>query len=448
MVLTVRQDSKPSNHPLWRDGVQPLNLPSLDSPIEVDVAIIGGGFSGLWSAFHLLERNPSLSIAIFEAEEIGFGASGRNGGWVSSDYPVDPVTLKERHPKADIEKFWDAMRSCVDEIGDFASTHSPEAKFRKAGSLIFARNRAQLQRIKGSLFGKKRLLGPNETQSMLKVDGAIGSLFDPDCATIAPYPLVIALAKHLLSRGVLIFERSEAKIDREICQVNGYRVTSRQRVIATEAYKRPSRRQIPIYSLMMATSPLTAEERGMVTDVAGLAFMEALHNVNYAQMTADGRIAIGGRGARYPYGSRLRSSKENKESVHSQISDLLEKWFPQLGQWSVTHRWGGPVAVRWNWESYLFFDPLTQTGSIGGYVGDGVTMSYLSAKALADRMLGGEKYIDMPFFENRSRKWPIEPLRFLGANALVSLVKVADHEERFTGRESLIYKGASLLIGK
>ena len=114
MVLTVRQDSKPSNHPLWRDGHQSLNLPALDSPLEVDVAIIGGGFSGLWCAFHLLEQDSSLSIVIFETEEIGFGASGRNGGWVSSDYPVDPVTLKERHPEADIETFWDLMRSAID----------------------------------------------------------------------------------------------------------------------------------------------------------------------------------------------------------------------------------------------------------------------------------------------------------------------------------------------
>ena len=448
MVLTVRQDSKPSNHPLWRDGHQSLNLPALDSPLEVDVAIVGGGFSGLWSAFHLLEQDSSLSIAIFESEQIGFGASGRNGGWVSSDYPVDPVTLKERHPEADIETFWDLMRNAIDEIGDFASTWAPEANFRKAGSLVFARNKAQLHRIESNLFGKKRLLSPSETQSMLKVDGVIGSIFDPDCATVEPYPLVLALARHLLARGVAIFERSEAQLENNSMKVNGHRIKSKQQIIATEAYKKPSRRQIPIYSLMIATSPLTREQQAMVSNVPGLAFLEALHNVNYAQMTSDGRIAIGGRGARYPYGSRLRSSKEEQGSVHDQISQLLEEWFPQLGQWKVTHKWGGPVAVRWNWESYLFFDSLTQTGSIGGYVGDGVTMSYLSAKALADRMLGGNRFLKMPFVENEARKWPIEPFRFIGANALVSLVKCADQEERLTQRESLIYKGASLLIGK
>ena len=448
MVLTVRQDSKPSNHPFWRDGHQSLQLPALKEPVNFDVAIVGGGFSGLWSAFHLLERDASLSIAIFEAEEIGFGASGRNGGWVSSDYPVDPFTLKKRHPNSDIEGFWDLMRSAIDEISDFASTHAPTANFRKAGSLVFARNLAQLTRLQSSLFGKKRLLGKQETQSMLGVDGAIGSLFDPDCATVAPYPLLKALAQHLISRGVEIFEKSEAQLDGDSLRVNGHLVKCRKRIIATEAYKAPSRKQIPIYSLMVATSPLTSEQQSAVTQIPGLAFMEALHNVNYAQMTHEGCIAIGGRGARYPFGSRLRASKESKESVHDQISSLLGKWFPYLGEWSVTHRWGGPVAVRWNWESYLFFDSQTQTGSIGGYVGDGVTMSYLSAKALADRALGGEKYMKMPFFENQSRKWPIEPLRFFGANALVSMVKLADQEERLTNRESLIYKGASLLIGK
>lgn len=460
MVLTVRQGSKPNNYPLWRErlvsaeGDSPSesisNFPSLSQPLSCDVAIIGGGFSGLWSAFHLNLQQPSLDIAVFEDHEIGFGASGRNGGWVSSDYPTDVETLKKRYPYGEIDRFFDLMRSSIDEIGEFADSYSKGSNFTKSGSLIFALNQAQLSRLTSQVRDRKRLLAKQEASEMLAVDGIQGALFEPDCATVSPYQLLHDLARYLRSRGVQIFERSRAEASGQL-RVNGISVTAMRTIWATEAFKEPSRQQIPLYSLMVATAPLVSEKRKELSPIQGLAFAQASHNVNYAQFTGDGRIALGGRGARYPFGSKLSSKNELDERVHRRIASLIGEWFPQLGnpeEIEITHRWGGPIAVRWNWESYVHFDDSTGIGSLGGYVGDGLTMSYLSAKVLADLVLGGSSYKGLPIVNNRAPQWPIEPLRYLGANAFISLINFADVEERWSGRESVIYKVISKVIGK
>lgn len=449
-VRTVKQASPPNSHPLWRDGVAPLELPTLQSDHTCDVAIVGGGFSGLWSAYHLLIHQPSLRIAIFESHEIGFGASGRNGGWVSADYPVDRKSLQRRYPKKDVEGFTELLRRGVDEIGTIASALSPGANFRKSGALLFATNPLQLDRLKDSTDPHHHLLTRDEVRSKISINSAMGGLFTPDCATVHPRRLLIGLAEHLSKEGVAIFESSFATYESGALTVNDHRVESKWLILATEAFGDRSRERIPLYSLMVATRSLTDSEREKIGWNPGLAIAEATNNVNYAQLTSDLRMAVGGRGADYPFASRLDPRLESNTETHRSLKELIKSWFVQLDEVEITHHWGGPIAIRRNWESLIRVDHLRGVAELGGYVGDGMTMSFIAARAVAERIMkGSDPLVDMPIDsgERSPRLWPLEPLRYIGARSMLSAIQRADSKEKRGRKPRLISRFLSW-IGK
>ena len=433
------------NSSLWLEADQsPVSSASMSS--NYDVAVIGGGFSGLWCTFHLKKLDPSLKIAIFEAKYLGFGASGRNGGWASSEYPVHKETLKKRIGASLATQLFEALDRSIDEIGDFSKNHS-EVGFVKSGSLYFARNRAQLSRLKSNADGGNLWLSSREVKERLNVTGALGGVLNPSCATVHPFNLVIALATHLQSKGVSIFEDSWATRVSGGVLVNSSFIKAPVVIQATEAFGAPGREFIPLYSLMVATEPLNESIWEEIGNSERFTFAENSHMVNYAQRTIDNRIAIGGRGATYPFASKLQESKESTVKVHETLRSLLRSWFPILRDVNFTHSWGGAVAITRDWEPYLQWDPNSGFGRLGGYAGDGVTMSYLAAKILAHEILDVKNELrNLHFVNQKIRKWEPEPIRYLGVNTLVKLSGIADAEERITGRASLLNRVIEPLI--
>ena len=185
----------PPNNSLWADGYKQSGKQA-ELSNSYDVAIIGGGFSGLWSAYHLLELDPKLSIVIFEAKSLGYGASGRNGGWVSSDYPVYRKTLEKRHGIDSTNNLFKALFSAIDEIGQIAGQIAPKASFVKSGTLMFARNKAQERRLKESADSEHTWKSAGEIGELIQVSKLRGGLFNPQCATVDPFQLVLGLARY------------------------------------------------------------------------------------------------------------------------------------------------------------------------------------------------------------------------------------------------------------
>lgn len=438
MVHIVKQGSR-ANNSLWTSSTSGSTFHSRDLPTSIDVAIIGGGFSGLWSAFHLKKINPALSIAIFEAKEIGFGASGRNGGWASSDYPVYKSTLIKRHGRVQAELLFASLRDSIDEIGDFAREHAPNTGYVKSGTLSFARNRGQLRRLESIVDSEHQFLSAAEVSERIAIEGVRGGIFNPHCATVQPYELVLGLARYLTSQGVAIYSHSYASRFDGGVLVNNHVVRAGAVIQATEVFGAPGRDFIPLYSLMVATEPLSDQLWHELGNYPRFTFAEASHQINYAQRTVDGRLAVGGRGATYPFGSKLIESKESTESVHERLRNMTRSWFPQLKDIRFTHAWGGAVAITRDWEPYLIWDRAQSFGKIGGYAGDGVTMSHLAAKALAAEITDSTHSVRGLHFINRPiRSWEPEPLRYVAVNSLVKLSSVADKEESLTGRPSLL----------
>lgn len=446
MVRIVKQGFR-ANNSLWTSSASGFPSPSKDLPSSVDIAIIGGGFSGLWSAFHLKKLNPSLDIAVFEAEEIGFGASGRNGGWASSDYPVYKSTLIKRHGRARTELLFASLRESIDEIGRFAQEFAPKSGYVKSGTLSVARNSAQLRRIRKLEDNDHQLLNASEVQERISIEGALGGLFNRECATIQPYELLVGLARHLTTQGVSIFTHSRASAVAGGVLVNSHLVKANAVIQATEVFGEARRDFIPLYSLMVATEPISDEIWSQIGNKERFTFAESSHIINYAQRTADNRLAVGGRGATYPFHSKLRISKEMTKSVHERLRQMVRQWFPPLGDIEFSHAWGGAVAITRDWEPYVIWDRARAVGRLGGYAGDGVTMSYLAAKTLATEIIDSPSSLRELHFVNRSiRQWEPEPLRYIAVNSLVKLSAIADREEKLTGLPSVLDRVIAPLI--
>ena len=425
---------------LWDDTLfyEPEERAHLASDIDADVVIIGGGFTGLWSAFYLKQLDTTLRIVILEAERIGFGASGRNGGWCSALYPTT-------HGYSEVRPH---LIESIDEIGAFAHAHAPEVGFVKSGTITVARNKAQLERIKGSVAAHESYLPKGPLFSRIGMKGALGALYTPDCAVIHPGRLVRALAEYVEKLGVIIYESTRAlTIEPKLVKSKDASVRATSIIKATEVFSQNPRSHAPIYSLMVATEPLSDE----IWSEIGLAhretFAEALHLVNYGQRTIDNRLAVGGRGARYLFGSRLRAKHEMDHRVHQEIIELVRDWFPILKRTKFTHRWGGAVSIPRDWHPYINWDKSSGIARAGGYSGDGVTLSHLAGKTLAHLILEREHPITkLPHVNWQNPRWEAEPLRWLGVNGSVLATDLADREEALTRRPSLIAKALNSFI--
>lgn len=427
------------DHPVFTPG-------SLDRPW--DVVIVGGGFSGLWTAHHLKMHDPSLKIAVLEKDLVGSGASGRNGGWVSALYPIEDHKLRKHSTEESIHSLHLILRKTIDDIGSFAAKENIDCGFTKGGSLVVARNEGQLKRIASHIDPEYTLLGASETLSRIHMSGALGSTFTPHCAAINPASLVAGLARSLEKRGVSIFENTQALISSgNSVSVAGRDLESKFVVRATEAYHEGTRDQVPIYSLMIATAPLPPEVFEEIGIVHRETFAEASHLVTYAQRTADGRLAIGGRGAPYTWGSRRKDASEHHRRDHQRLRDMARDWFPILAKYEFTHSWGGAVGVTRDWAPYVRVSK--NYGEMGGYAGDGVALSYLAAGAMADLILDKKSdRTQLPFVQWKNPQWEPEPLRWLAINGAIRLSSLADKEEKRTKQPSGIMKILSSITGQ
>jgi glycine/D-amino acid oxidase-like deaminating enzyme len=451
---------------LWHDtvGEELIPRPALPGSLEADVSIVGAGYTGLWTAYYLKRLQPDLRIVLIEAEIAGFGASGRNGGWCAGEIAGNRQRIARRHGRHAVLDLQREMISTVDEIAKVASTEGIDCHFHKGGILTFATNQAhfislhhELQHLRAWGLGPDdyRWLGPQETGEIARVEGSRGALFTPHAAAIHPAKLARGLARVVEEMGVKIFEQTKAislAPGRVVTDLGETRSESVLR--CTEAFTvtlpGESRTYIPVYSLMLATEPLP----GWFWDKAGFddrqVFKDGRHLIIYGQRTADGRLAFGGRGARYHFGSALDPVFDRQPKVHEAVRRILWNLFPDLGQTQVTHTWGGAVAIPRDWRPSVVFDRASRLGYAGGYVGEGVAASNLAGRTLADLVLGRETdLVRMPWVGHKSRRWEPEPLRWLGVNAGTKLTPAIDRIEARTQKPSRLMAGAlKLLTGR
>jgi glycine/D-amino acid oxidase-like deaminating enzyme len=448
---------------LWHETVPGdwTPRPALPGDRDADVAIVGAGFTGLWTALYLAQADPSLRIAIVESQVAGFGASGRNGGWSSALFPSSLGKVAKRSSREGSLALHHAMRHSVDEVLRAGQAEGIDFHAAKGGTIVLARSPSQWTRAQAEVEEARawgldeddvRLLDADEATGVVAASRVRGATYTRDCAAIHPGRLVRGLADAVVRRGVDLYERTPATAIAPGRVVTRHGIVRAEHVIrATEGYT-PSldgerRRMVPVYSLIIATEPLPAETWEQIGLRRRETFSDHRHLIIYGQRTADDRFVFGGRGAPYHFGSRIRPAYDRVPRVFDALHETLVDLFPVVKDAAITHRWGGALGIARDWTASVGVDPGTGIGWAGGYVGDGVTTTNLAGRTLADLVLRRDTELTrLPWVGHRSPSWEPEPLRWLGINAGLRAMTLADREEARTGRESRIARLVSPFI--
>ena len=431
---------------LWHDTLPADDLleprPSLPGDLSVDVAIVGAGYTGMWAAHYLREADPTLRIAIIERDIAGFGASGRNGGWASALLPMPLHTIASQHGHDAAVRMQRAMNDSIGEIGRTAAALGIDCHFAQGGTLTMVRNPAQAPRIQTGLREGAAFVGSDEVwldraQAADRVGATdlLGAVHTPHCAAIHPARLARGLAASLVSRGVGLYEHTSVdSIEPHRVHTDHGTVTASFILRATEGFTPQlaghRRALVPIYSLMIATEPLPDDIWNEIGLHQRETFTDARHSVIYGQRTADGRLAFGGRGAPYHFGSAVHPEFDSDPVAHDTVHRTLVEIFPQVADAAITHRWGGPLGAPRDWQCSVGLDLASGLAWAGGYVGDGVTTSNLAGRTVADLMLGrNTELTTLPWVGHRSRRWEPEPLRWIAIRSALALAEASDRYE-------------------
>jgi len=437
---------------------------SLETHIDVDVCIVGGGYTGLWTARELKRRDPSLRIAVVEKTVCGFGASGRNGGWISALFPVSDEQISRNFGAEALSHQRSMLQNSVKNLGDSLSADGIDANYRHGGTLTFARSEVQASRLQnaveaahqsGSSTDDLMWLNKEQTRERGHLHGSLGATFSPHCARVHPAKLARGLSDVCEALGVEIFENSTVtrivpktrRSQPEVITPQGS-IHAEFVIRATEGFTSTfsgERRTVaPIYSLMIASEPQSNEFWSEVGFSKYETFADDRHLIIYGQRTDDNRIAFGGRGSPYHFGSTIEERFDFNQKVFDELGTTLRELFPTLSG-EITHQWGGPLGMPRDLMPSVALDFGTGIGSAGGYTGDGVTLSYVAGNALADLITKPAmttEFTRLPFVQHHSKKWEMEPFRWLGVNTGLALAKRADHVENKKGSVS---KASSLL---
>lgn len=449
---------------LWHAdaSLSPFRSEPLGSDLDVDVAIIGAGYTGLWTAYFLKQEQPNLSVAILEAETVGYGASGRNGGWCSGLFPTSMKKIASLSSRNAAIKLQQTMNNAVTEMGKFLAQEKIDCDWKQGGYLSLARNEAQLVRSQNEVEGWRSwgfgddhmsLLSAEEASARSHATKVMGGTYTPNCAVIQPAKLASGLARVVQKLGVSIYERSRVTaIGNKKLETNGGTVTAECIIRATEGFTAEfpqfHRDVIPMYSLMVATEPLPNDIWERIGLTERETFSDKRHLRIYGQRTADGRLAFGGRGAPYHFGSSVSASFDSEPAVHAMLRQILRDLFPALADVQFTHEWGGNLGIPRDWYPSVTFDRATGFGQAGGYVGDGVSTAFVAGRTLAAEILDTEsEFRRLPWVQRHSPRWEPEPFRWLGVNAVTQAFAQSDRNEARSGKPSKIASSVWRLIG-
>lgn len=445
----------------WFDGL-PVSRSPLPGTRDADVCIVGAGYTGLWTAYYLKRADPSLRIVVLEARFAGYGASGRNGGWLSGLVPGDRERMAHRYGRDGVIAWQRALNDTVDEVIAVADREGIDAGIVKGGNVEVARNAAQATRLTAALDAERRWqvdgvepLTATEAAQRIRLDGVLAAYHNPHCARIQPAHLVRGLAEAAERLGVVIHERSLVTEIRPGRAATPWGAVHAGVVLrATEGFTAGlpglKRRWLPMNSSMIVTDPIPAE----LWDTIGWHGRETLgdlaHGFFYAQRTVDDRIAIGGRSVPYRFGSRTDRDGRVPGGTFARLGATLRAILPQVSQVPIAHGWCGVLAVPRDWEAGVDFDRSTGLGWAGGYVGHGVTATNLAARTLTDLVCGRESELTaLPWVGHRAKNWEPEPLRWLGVRGMYLAYRAADwHEARGIRRTSPIAVVADRIAGR
>jgi len=448
-----------------REQQPPSRRPSLPGGAGADVCIVGAGYTGLWTAYYLNRADPGLRIVVLEANVAGFGASGRNGGWVTATLPGSRARYAA-HPQGrkGVRELERQLRETIDEVTRVCADEGLDVGLVKGGTLTVATSAAQDARLRQQIEAERswgdgedivRYLDREELAGRLRVAGAVGALFSPHCARVQPADLAAGLAEVVTQAGVLLYEATPVtSISAGRARTPAGDVRARYVLRCTEGFTADlpgqHRTLLPMNSSMIITGPLGDEAWKSIGWDGFETLSDEAHAYIYAQRTLDGRIALGGRGIPYRFGSGIDNDGTIPPSTVAQLGRILRRMFPAATEAGIEHAWCGVLGVPRDWCATVTMDPRTGLGWAGGYSGHGVAAANLAGRTLADLVRGVPSPLTMlPWVGHRSPRWEPEPARWAGVHGLYALYRTADRLEsaRQSPRTSLLARAGDLISG-
>lgn len=420
--------------------------PAVDGDLEVDVAIVGGGFTGLSTALNLREGDAALRVAVLESEVIGYGASGRNGGFSMTLFGLEASLTKLLFGRQRAVEAHRYMERAVDYVDELVRGHAMQSDYWFPGFLRVATTPAYARRIQHDLevlagMGVTGIEWIEADRLRAEVDSPLflGAWWEPRCGLLNPAKHVRELKRVAEEAGALIFEHTPVTEIRRgpkfTLATPAGKVSAKKLVLATNAYSHliPELRskQVPAFTHMVVTEPLGEERLSTIGWKNRQGIEDARNLVHYLRLTIDGRLAMGGSDVSLAYGRDME--RDLNARVFRDLEHDVVQMFPGLRGVEFTHRWGGPVSV-----------PLQMVPDIGtlgdpravyslGCMGHGVSLTHLNGKTLADLVRERKTELtDVWFVARRSIPWPPEPLRFALIHGVRAYMRVEDrlHERK------------------
>lgn len=445
----------------YADSGLPTPRPSLGGDMDADVCIIGAGYTGLWAAWYLKALAPGMNIVVLEREFAGFGASGRNGGWLSGEFAWSREKYLATSSRGAVEAMIRAMKATVGEVIAVCKAEGIDADILPTDELKVAVNPAQMARAlqvqrAREAWGEEQshIIGAADLAGRIRVAGALGALVIPGVARVQPAKLARGLARSVEARGVRLFEGTTV-----LSYTSGEVVTDCGRVRApiilraTEGFTAGlpglRRQWLPMNSAQIVTEPLSDAQWQEIGWQGGELFGDEAHGYCYSQRTREGRIVMGGRGVPYRFGSATDRRGATQAATIQQLTAILHRHFPSLQRIGLAHAWCGTLGVPRDWCATVGFEPATGLGFAGGYVGVGVSTSNLAGQTLADLALGRvSERTGLPWVNRPVRQWEPEPWRWLGVHAMYCALAWADRTEARGGGQSRLAGLANRIMGR
>ncbi len=431
----------------WLETAPAPVRPALTEDVEVDVAIVGGGFLGLWTAYEIVQASPSSKVVVLEGEEVAHGASGRAGGFAMTLLDMSLSHLLRNYGPDAAKDAHEAVAAAVHEIGDICKKEGIDCDYHLGGLLVVATNPGQENRVRSDLRAAQQLglerireLSGKEVREEVDSPTYRMALFEEDCAVLHPAKLTRGLASVVESRGVSIFEGSpveaidnEGKNKKVRLRTPSAKVVAESVVLCTNAwaYRLPrfKRKIIPLYTYILLTEPLDDRHLDRIGWRKKQGIEDKRNYVHYYRMTADNRILWGGTDGVVYRDLGIHPRYDRNDEIFSKLEKTFRRTFPQLDDVRFTHRWGGPVAMTPTFVPIYGSFPDSPVYYGLGCNGHGIAPARLGGKILADLVLGRDRGLTNLFFVNGTEiEFPPNPLAWLGAELTRRALLRQDYE--------------------
>lgn len=447
--MTVNDQTMYEDKSFWlKDYGQYDSNPALTTDITADVCIIGGGFSGLSTAYEFKKINPNATVVVIEAAIIGYGASGRNGGFSMKLFGLEPEITVLRWGEQKTIQAHQYMLKAVDHVQQLVQEHDFQSDYQHTGMFRVAYSDRQAKRLSKTyeLFQKLGLdsdiswCKKEALAQEFKTDKFLAGMYETQTGLLNPCKQVRELKRICLQIGVDIYETTPATDIQESRSIKVTTpkgsITSEKLVIGTNGYSRNvpgvslKNQQLPVWTYQVVTEPLTQEQWGSIGWHKRQAFEDNRQLVHYFRPTADGRITMGGGRVDVAYGKNM--DKDSNPKAWQHCEDHLKWIYPQLQEVKIAYKWGGPTSVNLDMTpeiGYLNSDKIIYTC---GCIGHGVSLTHLNGKLIAQLL--SEQNSDLTDFWIVNRKairLPGDVLSWCSAKALTGALTLVDKfEER------------------